>query len=111
MAVTDAAQTGAAVPAGQTLQLASSGAGFESAAASIGHAAGIYAQGLQQPDAQQLPHNLVVGVVAEAAQPAAYALGSKRPLSAVLPTDAMTAAVNAAKRVLHSSHHWQAGQH
>jgi hypothetical protein len=54
---------------------------------------------------------LVVGAVAEAAQPAAYAVGSKRPLSAVLPTDAMTAAVNAAKRVLHSSHRWQAGQH
>jgi hypothetical protein len=100
------------VPAGRTLQVASSAAGFETAAASVGNTADTYAQGLQQPGAQQLPHNLMGGAAAGAAQQAAaYAVGSKRPLSAVPPADAMNSAVNAAKRVLHSSHRWQAGQH
>jgi hypothetical protein len=36
-----------------------------------------------------------------------HAVGSKRPISVVLPAHALTAAIAAAKRVLHNSPPWR----
>jgi hypothetical protein len=46
--------------------------------------------------------------VTHALQQGTFAVGSKRPISAVLPADALTAAVAAAKRVLHNPPPWRA---
>jgi hypothetical protein len=119
VAVADAAGADATT-AGRAAQLSCSGAGpakFAAPAATAGIAADIAAQGLQQVEEQQQQqqqqqqqHRSVVGAVFQAApQGASYSVGSKRPLSAVLPAEAMAAAVAAAKRVLHNRHPWQGG--
>uniref|UniRef100_A0A383VEM5 Uncharacterized protein n=1 Tax=Tetradesmus obliquus TaxID=3088 RepID=A0A383VEM5_TETOB len=103
----DAAET-AALGAGASKQPSCAGADCAATATPTGAAPDTAAWAGHTAVLQQSPNTSI----AEAAlQQEAYAVGSKRPISAVLPADALAATLAAAKRVLGNPPAWRANTH